>query len=75
MTQQELVKLAPRGQIVIPKVFRDMLRMKIGSRLLVKREGERLTIEKATFNDVAHYEDVKQRRLDEKLRKEGEMFV
>lgn len=75
MIQQEIVKLAPRGQIVIPKVFRDMLRLKIGQRLFVKKEGEKLVVEKAYFNDSALYEDLKQKRLDKKLRAQGEVFV
>lgn len=75
MIQQEVVKLAPRGQIVIPKIFRDMLHLKIGERLFVKKEGQKLVVEKAHFNDSAHYEDIKQKRLDKRLHAQGEIFV
>jgi AbrB family looped-hinge helix DNA binding protein len=75
MIKQELVKLAPRGQIVIPKRFRDDLQLEIGCRLMVCEVDGKLIVEKARINEAALYEDRKQKRLDQQLRDEGELFV
>ena len=38
------VKLSSKGQIVIPKKVRDILGIKKGSELLLRLEGDRLTL-------------------------------
>ncbi len=75
MIQQEVVKIAPRGQIVIPQRFRKALHLEVGNRILVKEAAGKLILEKMHFNELAHYEEVKQKRLDHRLREEGEIFV
>lgn len=75
MIQQEVVKIAPRGQIVIPQRFRKALHLEVGNRILVKETGGKLILEKMHFNELAHYEEAKQKRLDHRLREEGEIFV
>lgn len=75
MIEQEIVKIAPRGQIVIPKRFRKALHLGIGNRMLVKETAGKLILEKVHFNEISHYEELKQKRLDHRLREEGEVFV
>ncbi len=41
---QEESKVGPRGQIVIPKVFRDALRLRPGERMLVELQGDRIVL-------------------------------
>lgn len=75
MIHQEVVKIAPRGQIVIPQRFRKALHLEVGNRILVKETAGKLILEKMHFNELAHYEELKQKRLDRRLREEGEIFV
>ncbi len=75
MINQEIVKIAPRGQIVIPKRFRKALHLEIGSRIIVKETAGKLILEKVHFNEIAHYEELKQKKLDQRLHEEGEVFV
>ena len=64
MIHQEVVKIAPRGQIVIPKKFRKALHLEIGNRILVKETRGKLILEKMNFNELAHYEELKQKNVD-----------
>lgn len=75
MMDQEIVKIAPRGQIVIPKKFREVLHLEIGNRMFIKETAGKLILEKVHFNEMGHYEEIKQKRLDYRLREEGEVFV
>jgi AbrB family looped-hinge helix DNA binding protein len=43
---EEIVKVSPRGQIVIPIDIRKELDIKTGDRLLVKKDGGQITIQK-----------------------------
>jgi AbrB family looped-hinge helix DNA binding protein len=43
---EEIVKVSPRGQIVIPIEIRTELDIKPGDRLLVKKENGQITIQK-----------------------------
>lgn len=72
---QELAKLSERGQIVIPKRIRDDLKLKAGSRLIVKEVDNQIIVEELRFNEEAVYDELKQKKLDGRLRKEGETFV
>jgi AbrB family looped-hinge helix DNA binding protein len=43
---EEIVKVSPRGQIVIPIDIRSELDIRTGDRLLVKKDGGQITIQK-----------------------------
>lgn len=60
---------------MIPKKFRKTLHLEIGNRMFVKETAGKLILEKMHFNEMGHYEELKQKRLDHRLREEGEVFV
>lgn len=49
------VTVAERGQIVIPKVARDALGLKPGSKLQIRVEGNRLVVEKKVTLDLSRW--------------------
>jgi len=43
---KEEMKIGPKGQVVIPRVFRDSLKMYPGSLVVFEQEENKLVIEK-----------------------------
>ncbi|HLD06936.1 MAG TPA: AbrB/MazE/SpoVT family DNA-binding domain-containing protein [Candidatus Nanoarchaeia archaeon] len=47
----DIVTVGEKGQIVIPKRFREDLRIKKGTRLLVSEDKDKLTIKPVTLDE------------------------
>ena len=47
------IKVGPKGQIVIPKVFRSALKINPGSKVVVRLENGRVVVEKKRTPDAA----------------------
>jgi AbrB family looped-hinge helix DNA binding protein len=53
-------KVNARGQITIPKAMRKALKLDPGSRVLIERDDDKLTIRKVPFDAVAVFQRVAQ---------------
>jgi AbrB family looped-hinge helix DNA binding protein len=47
-----LVKVSPRGQVVIPKDLRDLLGLKGGDRLVARAEGDVIVLKKVDIPEL-----------------------
>lgn len=47
------MKVGPKGQVVIPKIFRESLRMGPGSEVFISEEEGRLVVEKPQMDPIA----------------------
>jgi AbrB family looped-hinge helix DNA binding protein len=47
------MKVGPKGQVVIPSVMRKALKIYPGSKVVVRLEGEKLSLEKPRGDSVA----------------------
>lgn len=52
------MKVGPKGQVVIPKVFRKIMRIHPGSKVLFELRGNELTIERVTENPLEIFEKI-----------------
>lgn len=52
MSETELVKISPRGQIVIPKDIRAALGLEGGERLAVKAQGDVILLKKVDIPEL-----------------------
>lgn len=52
MSETELVKVSPRGQVVIPKELRDLLDIKGGDRLVARAEGDVILLKKVEILEL-----------------------
>lgn len=52
MSEVELVKISPRGQIVIPKDIREILKLEGGERLVVKAQGGVILLKKVEIPEL-----------------------
>jgi AbrB family looped-hinge helix DNA binding protein len=50
---EEEMKVGPKGQVVIPSVFRSVLKISPGSKVVVRLEDDRVVVEKKKIPDVA----------------------
>ena len=50
-TSMEVVNVGEKGQIVIPKKFRDDLKLSKGSKLIIEEKGNKLTMKKIQLDD------------------------
>lgn len=77
MSETDLVKVSPRGQVVIPKDLRDLLGLKGGDRLLARADGDVIMLKKVEIPELQEgWERIF--RQSEKLAKEkgiGEVDV
>jgi len=48
---KELLTVGEKGQIVIPKKFREDLKIKKGTKLLISEDNDRLTIKPVNLDD------------------------
>jgi AbrB family looped-hinge helix DNA binding protein len=52
---EEEMKVGPKGQVVIPQVFRKALNIYPGSKVIVRLENDRVVVEKRAFDAVAEF--------------------
>ncbi len=52
MSETELVKVSPRGQVVIPKDLRDLLGIKGGDRLVAMAKGGTILLKKVEIPEL-----------------------
>jgi len=52
------MKIGPKGQVVIPAVFRKALKISPGSKVVFKLENEKVILEKQTFDAAAAFEQL-----------------
>lgn len=50
----ETTKLSSKGQLVIPKKFRDALNLEGGEYLTVELKGNQLVLRKLSLNEIIH---------------------
>jgi len=50
----ETIKLSSKGQLVIPKKFRDALNLEGGEYLTVELKGNQLVLRKLSLNEIIH---------------------
>jgi AbrB family looped-hinge helix DNA binding protein len=56
---EEEMKVGPKGQVVIPRVFRKALKITPGSKVVFKLENERrIILEKSSFDAAAAFERI-----------------
>jgi AbrB family looped-hinge helix DNA binding protein len=53
MLIEEEMKVGPKGQVVIPRVFRSALKISPGMKVTVRLENERVILEKKKTQDAA----------------------
>jgi AbrB family looped-hinge helix DNA binding protein len=53
MQIEEEMKVGPKGQVVIPSVFRNALKISAGSKVVVRLENDKVVVEKKKAPDVA----------------------
>jgi len=58
MSDVELVKISPRGQVVIPKDIREMMGLEGGERLAVKTEGGVIFLKKVEIPELKGWKEV-----------------
>ncbi|MFH1774404.1 MAG: AbrB/MazE/SpoVT family DNA-binding domain-containing protein [Methanobacteriota archaeon] len=52
MSEAELVKISPRGQIVIPKDIREVLGLEGGERFAVKAQGDVILLKRVEIPEL-----------------------
>ncbi|MDH2902131.1 MAG: AbrB/MazE/SpoVT family DNA-binding domain-containing protein [archaeon] len=55
---EEEMKVGPRGQVVIPRIFRNALKISPGSKVILRLENDRVVVEKRTFDAAAEFERI-----------------
>ena len=55
---KEEMKIGPKGQVVIPKVFRKILGIVPGSKVLIELEDDRIVIEKPRKDVAGVFKDI-----------------
>ncbi|HXQ91913.1 MAG TPA: AbrB/MazE/SpoVT family DNA-binding domain-containing protein [Nitrososphaerales archaeon] len=59
MMIEEEMKVGPKGQVVIPRVFRSALKIHPGSKVIVRLENDRVVVEKkAILNAATEFERI-----------------
>ena len=53
MFVEEEMKVGPKGQVVIPRIFRSALKISPGSKVVVRLENNRVILEKKKILDAA----------------------
>ncbi|MDA4130266.1 MAG: AbrB/MazE/SpoVT family DNA-binding domain-containing protein [Thaumarchaeota archaeon] len=53
MLVEEEMKVGPKGQVVIPRVFRSALKISPGTKVIVRLENERVVLEKKKMPNAA----------------------
>ncbi|MHB2035202.1 MAG: AbrB/MazE/SpoVT family DNA-binding domain-containing protein [Nitrososphaerales archaeon] len=53
MIVEEEMRVGPKGQVVIPRVFRSALKINPGSKVVVRLENDRMVLEKKPKLDAA----------------------
>jgi AbrB family looped-hinge helix DNA binding protein len=53
MQIEEEMKVGPKGQVVIPRVFRSAMKITPGSKVIVRLENDKIIVEKKKAQDVA----------------------
>ena len=53
MQIEEEMKVGPKGQVVIPTVFRRALKISAGSKVIVRLENDKVVVKKKKVLDVA----------------------
>jgi AbrB family looped-hinge helix DNA binding protein len=53
MLVEEEMKVGPKGQVVIPRLFRSALKISPGSKVVVRLENDRVVVEKKKVLDAA----------------------
>jgi len=52
MSEAELVKISPRGQVVIPKDIREALGLEGGERLAIKAQGDVILLKRVEIPEL-----------------------
>jgi len=52
------MRVGPKGQVVIPRSFRKVLKIGPGSEVIFRLEGERVILEKETANPLRTLENI-----------------
>ena len=52
---EEEMKVGPKGQVVIPQMFRKALKIIPGSKVIARLEDDRIVVQKVTFDAVAEF--------------------
>ncbi len=52
------MRVGPKGQVVIPKNFRKILKVGVGSEIIFRLEGERVVLEKESADPVGTLETI-----------------
>lgn len=55
---EEEMKIGPKGQVVIPRALRKMLKIHPGSKVIFKLEKGKLILEKQSFDSVGTLENI-----------------
>jgi AbrB family looped-hinge helix DNA binding protein len=55
---EEGMRVGPKGQVVIPAVFRKALKISPGSKVVFKLENEKVILEKQSFDAAAAFEQL-----------------
>jgi AbrB family looped-hinge helix DNA binding protein len=53
VTIEEEMKVGPKGQVVIPRMFRNALKINPGSKVVLRLENEKMVLEKKPKLDAA----------------------
>lgn len=51
MTESRVVKVGPKGQVVIPKIIRDLIGLRPGERVEVSRQGSEVRVRRSLMLD------------------------
>jgi AbrB family looped-hinge helix DNA binding protein len=55
---EEEMKVGPKGQVVIPKIFRNALKINPGTKVMVRLENDHVVVEKRAFDAAAEFERI-----------------
>jgi AbrB family looped-hinge helix DNA binding protein len=55
---EEEMKVGPKGQVVIPRIFRNALKISPGCKVTVRLESDRVVVQKRTLDAAAEFERI-----------------